>query len=575
MGRIPFRSLLLTVGMAGLLMVLSACGSRTNEAGSSDPNSEAVITIVIAEDPPSFNAAVADTGQDALIMELVMLGLADVDPEGNVFPELAAELPTVENGGVVVDDDSGTMDVTWKLRSDIVWSDGEKVTADDVVFTYEAIIDPEMGFWVPGIDYVDGVEKVDETTVTIHYSAIFPGYLTQFGGEQLVIWPAHYCDPEQGFTAWDCGLKPLSDGPYLLEEWVNNDHLTFVRNPNYYQKGKPSIDRIIVRIVPEQSVRKTMLIQGDADLDMWTLETMVDQFKSQPNVTVSISPYNRWVMRLYLNLAARGTTDAEASPHPVLSDLQVRRAIRMAIDVDTISREVFLGYSEPVWTEFFRPPYACDIPKPKYDPEAAAAMLEEAGWQDTNRDGIRECRGCATAEEGYEMRLELIAYAEYGEALELTQQLLAEQLGAVGIKLDLSLVEGSIMWADSESGGIEQTGNFDIDIWDDGYAGVDPTDFVWGYYHSAAAEPDAGWNIFRWKNETVDGLLDEAYSLDETRRQEIFCEVADIINEEVPTIYLFSVINADAHSNRLVGVQSTINDIVTWNAADWTLAKGE
>jgi len=102
-----------------------------------------MITIVIAEAPPSFNASISDTGFDALVMELVLLGLADIDPFGNVFPELAAELPTVENGGVVVDEDAGTMEVTWKLRQDIQWADGTPVTADDVVFTYAAIIDPD------------------------------------------------------------------------------------------------------------------------------------------------------------------------------------------------------------------------------------------------------------------------------------------------------------------------------------------------------------------------------------------------------------------------------------------------
>jgi peptide/nickel transport system substrate-binding protein len=420
---------------------------------------------------------------------------------------------------------------------------------------------------------VDSVEKIDNYTVLVRYNTIYPGYLTQFGGEQLVIWPEHYCDAEQGFTAWDCGLSPLSSGPYVLEEWVNGDHLTFVRNPDYYQTGKPEIDKIFVRIVPEPSVRKTMLVQGDADLDMWTTEILIEQLKDEPNVRVSRSPTDRWVMRLYMNLAAKGATDPVESPHPILSDVRVRQAIRMAIDVDTISQEVFLGYSNPVWTEFFRPPYACDISKPKYDPQAASALLEEAGWMDTDGDGVRECRGCLNAAEGYPMRMELMIYAEYGEALELSQQLIAEQLGQIGIQLDLSMVEGAVMWADSASGGLEQTGNFDIDFWDDGYSGVDPTDFLWGYYHSAAAEPDAGWNISRWYNEEVDALIDEAYTLDEQRRQEIFCQIAEILDQELPMIPLFSTVNAEAHSARLQGVQSTINDLVTWNAADWTLAE--
>src|SRR5262245_10618985 len=99
-------------------LILTACGSSPQPADTTEPaaSSDKSITIVIAEDPPSFNPMVADTGYDALVMELVMLGMTDVDPQGNVFPELAAELPTIENGGVVLDEDAGTMSVTWKLR---------------------------------------------------------------------------------------------------------------------------------------------------------------------------------------------------------------------------------------------------------------------------------------------------------------------------------------------------------------------------------------------------------------------------------------------------------------------------
>jgi peptide/nickel transport system substrate-binding protein len=536
---------------------------------------ETSIVITIPEDPPNFNASVSDTGYDALVMKLALLGLADIDPEGNILPELAAELPTVENGGVVLNEDAGTMDVTWKLRQDITWADGKPVTAEDVIFTYEAIVDPDTGLWIPGIDYVDGVEKIDDYSFVVHYNAIYPGYLTQFGGEQLVIWPAHYCDAEQGFTAWDCAREPLSDGPYILEEWQVGDHMTFVRNPNYYdaERGKPGIDQIVIRIVPDPSVAKTMLIQGDADVYMWAPEPMLEDLKDVPNVKVSQSPTARWIMRLFPNEAAKGSIDPAAAPHPILSDVRVRRAIRMAIDVDTISQQIFHGYGVPVWTEFSRPPYVCDIPRPAYDVAGAAKLLEEAGWIDQDGDGVRECHGCLNAQEGYVMSMEFMTYAEYGEALELAQQLIGEMLGKIGIELELSIVEGSVLWADYESGGIEQQGNFDLNLWDDGYAGVDPTDYLWELYDSEAAQPDQGWNITRWINPDFDGLLDNAYTLDEAYRKELFCQMAQLLEEQLPNILLFSTVNADAYSARIEGVQSNINDVVSWNVADWKIVK--
>jgi peptide/nickel transport system substrate-binding protein len=568
------RTLLFLTVTVIVSLVLTACQA----AGTGEPVASTGaaagknITIVIAEDPPSFNPIVSDTGYDALVMELVLLGLTDVDPQGKVFPELAEELPTLENGGVVIDESSGTMSVTWKMRQDVQWQDSKPVSADDVLFTWSAISDPDKGSWIPGSDYIDSVEKVDQYSFTVNYSTIYPGYLTQFGGEQLAIWPAHYCDAKQGFVAWDCGRQPLSDGPFVLDEWVEGDHLTFSRNDNYSLSGKPEIEKVTVRIVPDDSVRKTMMLQGDADIDMWINVNTANELQGSQTAKVSLSPTDRWVMRLFMNEAAKGTTDAAASPHPILSDVRVRQAIRSAVDVDTINTEIFHGLAHPTWTEFFRPPYACEIPRPAFDPEAAKATLEAAGWKDTDGDGTRECRGCSTgAPEGYKMEMEFITYAEFGEPLNLTQQLIAEMLGKIGIKLNITVVEGSVLWDLAENGGIEQSGKFDIDIWDDGYAGVDPTDYVWEAYSQEAIQPGDGWNIARWDKPEVDALIDEAYTLDEEVRKDTFCKIAETINKEVPIIHLFTVPNADAYSSRLDGVQSSVNDLVTWNIADWKI----
>lgn len=151
----------------------------------------------------------------------------------------------------------------------------------------------------------------------------------------------------------------------------------------------------------------------------------------------------------------------------------------------------------------------------------------------------------------------------------MTQQLIAEMLGKIGIQAQLTVVEGSVLWADYQSGGIEQRGEFDIDLYDDGYPGVDPTDFIWQYYHSEAATPDLGWNVGRWINPDFDAILGEAYTTDESIRKDVFCQMAQILDQELPQILLFSTINADAYRDHIQGVQSNVNDIVTWNVADW------
>jgi peptide/nickel transport system substrate-binding protein len=540
-----------------------------------EPEEETTVVMIFWADPSGFNSLVTDTGWEQTLMELVLVGLVDIDPWGEWYLELATDIPTVENGGVVIDEDAWTMDVTWSLRDDVYWADGEPVTADDVIFTWNAIADPETGIWAEGLDYTDSIEKIDDYSFVVHYNTVYPNYRIQFGGENFGVWPEHYCDASQGFVAWDCNREPLSSGPYILEEWVTGDHISLVRNPNYYKEGQPYIDRFLVRIVPDEAVTLEMMKQGDADIMMWPSELAIEQLATEPNLDVTFSPSTRWVMRLFPNLAARGSLDPVAEPHPILSDLAVRKAIRMAIDVDIITEEIFLGYSEPVWTEFFRPPYVCDnVPRPEFSPEGARALLEEAGWTDTDGDGIRECHGCTTgAEEGYVMSMEFMGYAGYGETLQNAQQLMAEMLADVGIEVEISTVEDTVLWADFESGGIEQNGDYDLNIWDDGYPGIDPTDHIWYYYYSEAAEPDWGWNIGRWIDEDTDYLIDELYYLDEEYRLEIMCELAAHLDENLPQILLFSAVDAALNSTRIEGVQATVNDTLTWNVGDWRIVE--
>ncbi|MFL7892605.1 MAG: peptide ABC transporter substrate-binding protein [Anaerolineales bacterium] len=544
------------------------------EPTESPPSGEPTTAIIlIPEDPVAFNGLITDTGYEQMVGELVMLSLAEADPMGNIFPELAAELPTLENGGVEFDEDTWTMAVTWKLRDDVYWADGEQVTADDVIFTWNTIAEQA---WTDGVDYTESLEKIDDFTFKVNYyeGYVFPNYLLQFGGENFFVYPEHYCDAEQGFYEWDCDKQPLSDGPYMLDEWVTNDHLTFVRNPNYFEEGKPAIDRIIVQIVPEQSVRETIMLEGDADIHYWPGDESGEVYKVSDNVDFMVSPTERWVMRLIPNLAAYGEMDPEAAPHPFLSDVRVRQAIRMAIDVDTIVNEIHYGNGEPMWTEFFRPPYECDIPRPAYDPEAAAALLEEAGWVDTDGDGIRECQGCPNAEDGTPMTMEFAIYSEYGEALVLAQQYIAENLADIGIGTELLSIEGAVMWAPSEDGGTEQSSNFELDMWDDGYPGVDPTDYqLWAYYYSEATEENGGFNVGHYANPDFDALLDEAYTLDEDYRKEIFCEIAQILDEDLPQILLYTTLEVHGVNTRLDGVQPSVNDPLTWNVADWTISE--
>jgi len=111
-------------------------------------------------------------------------------------------------------------------------------------------------------------------------------------------------------------------------------------------------------------------------------------------------------------------------------------------------------------------------------------------------------------------------------------------------------------------------------MWDDGYPGVDPTDYqLWAYYYSEATEENGGFNVGHYANPDFDALLDEAYTLDEDYRKEIFCEIAQILDEDLPQILLYTTLEVHGVNTRLDGVQPSVNDPLTWNVADWTISE--
>ena len=544
------------------------------EPPEEEPEAKTSITILIPDNPAEFHGFNVGSGFEEAIGEMVMLSLAEIDPDGNLYPELATEIPTIENGGVVMDEETWVTTVTWHLRDDVYWEDGEQVNVDDVIFTWEAMQLAEV--WTSSADSIESLEKVNDFTLIVTYAWPEPEYAITFGGENFFIYAEHFCDIEQGYWAWDCNRQPLSAGPYVLEEWVTDDHLTFVRNENYYEEGKPYIDQVIFRVVPEESVKRAIMDQGDGDMHYWPAENHAISYQEEGNGTKwAVSPTDRWVMKLFLNTKAWGETPyEEVTPHAFLADKRVRKALRMAIDVDTIIDDIFLGFGQPVWTTFFRPPFnSCGIPRPEFDLEGAAALLKEAGWEDTDGDGVNECHGCLYAEEGDLMTAEFVIWSGYGETLELAQQFVAEAWSSIGLQTELGMNESAVLWSSADEGGTELAGKFEIDMWDEGYSGIDPTGHLWDYYYYAE---ESEWNLANWTGpeaEEVGALIDELYTTDEDYRMEVFCDIAWILEEELPYINLFSTLEQFGLSERLQGVLPTTFDIVTWNVSDLTVTE--
>ena len=370
------------------------------------------------------------------------------------------------------------------------------------------------------------------------------------------------------------GLRPATaqHRPFVLKEWQVGDHMTFEKNPNYYEAGKPGIDKVVIKIVPDDTVRKEMLLKGDSDLIMWVSETIAKELDGKPDVAVSVSPTNRWVLRIYMNEAARGTTDPVASPNPFFADVRVRKAVRQAVDVDTIANSVFYGFSSPAWTEFHREPYKCEIPRPKYDPEAAKALLEEAGWKDTDGDGVRECHGCANANEGDLLEFELATYPDYGEPILALPTTHRRTTVSDRDETQLVVIEGKCDVGGSREAAAPSRAA--TTTWTCGTTATPASTrpITWTksttrprLCREAVGISPAGsarrWTSF-WPNRT-------RWMKPNARKSSVRWRSCSMSRFRLPCS--FTIINADAHSARLQGIHSNGNDVVTWNAADWTV----
>jgi peptide/nickel transport system substrate-binding protein len=530
------------------------------------------IVVAIPIDPPSFNAYLNDTGYEALIGELVYSGLAEIGPDGNYYPKLAVDLPTLTNGGLSEDG----LTVTWKLRPGILWSDSQPFTSADVRFTWQALRD--SGIWAPGFDLITDVETPDPLTAIVRYRQFYPNYLIQFGGYGTGVLPMHGCGPADQMLFWDCNFEPVSTGPFVLGQWIPGVRLIFEPNPNYFIPERPLARQLVLEIQGEPDLRQRNLVRGSVHLDLWPDEAAMEQIEGSGTAEVRWTEAARFVLRLMFNLSGtnHGVPDG---PHPILANLQVRQAIRHAIEVGRINAEAFNNRGRVIDSELYQ--LGCDVPPPLYyNPGLAQALLDDAGWVivDPENDFVRRCRGCGTVEEGTPLVLESYTYLEFGDQMLAAHQIISEMLADVGIQLDRKVIEGGRLWDTWQNEGIELRGRFDLNLWDDGYFGVDPTIHMTDLFDPRGIpnrhNPVAGLNVSRYYNADLIDLFDALHTpLPTNRRRALLCELAITLDQDIPQIPLLAFPDAYGINLDLQGVTPHIYDTVTWNAGDWQLVR--
>lgn len=542
-------------------------GAAADSSASSADETKQII-YALYQEPELLNPFIATQTAAAETYQFAVEGLLGVNPDGDRFPVLAAEVPSVENG--LVSEDGTT--VTYNLKEGVVWSDGEPFSCDDVLFTFETVTNPDSGaVSTTGYDQIDSVTCSDDSTVVVQFAEFYAPYLSLFGA----IMPRHATGEAADMVNWEYNRMPVGTGPFVITGWDSGDQIRLEANENYRDyPDRPNVDKVIVRIIPSREVGKALITSGEIDI-LWDLiEADVPEFEDNPSVIANTRP-SPSIERFLFNLAdpsIDATDDPVNNPHPILGDVRVRQAIEMGIDKQLIVDELLFG-ATTVGSSVLSIGWAgCSNEASAYDVDGANALLDEAGFTDEDGDGVRECTGCEYAEEGAPISLKY--QTTTGNQLrEETQQLIVVMMRDIGVELNIENVPSSELFGSWSNGAFRKHGNYDILMYTTG-PGIDPQSHMLGYFHQdkipTEANAGTGFNYSRWVNEDVSAALIEAGSTpDEAVRTAAYQIACDAVAEELPHMLLYN--RGDIHLSRSNILNFDVNpwDNQNWNAAEW------
>jgi peptide/nickel transport system substrate-binding protein len=421
-------------------------------------------------------------------------GLLAVDEYFEIENELASDYEISDDG----------LEYRLILEEGVLFHDGEEFTAEDVVYTYDWYRDPDSAA-ITAADFleVDTVEAEDDYTVVVHMARPDASFLRR--GLVAMIVPAHYHE-EVGYEQYSG--SPIGTGPYQLVEWVPDD-FTLVEAFEDHWRGRPNIDQVEMRVIPEASVRAIEIETGGADSSVWSLNVDDNaRLLEEPDLTSYVT-YSTAVNNFPIN-----------NEIPQFQDRETRQAFMHAIDRQRLIDDVFAGAAviananlSPALEEWYDP----DIPEYEYDPERAEELLEEAGWV-MGDDGVRERDGD---------RLSWTCYVISGdEARRPEAEMVSEMLSQVGAEMAIQEIPtfGDLMRAGE--------GEMGLHNWT--YGGNNGEPDARSLLHS-----DGGNNFNRYSSPEMDELLERGVEeVDPEVRREIYREVQQLFAEDVPTLFM-------------------------------------
>jgi peptide/nickel transport system substrate-binding protein len=581
-----------------LVLLISACApAAAPEAGApaqdaapaaAEAPAEAVemgrgvggtLRILYWQAPTILNTHLSTGTKDYDASRLILEPLAAIAPDGSMVPLLVEEIPTIENGSVAEDGST----ITWKLREDIKWSDGTDFTAEDVVFTYDYCSDAETACTTAAyfVD-IDSVEAIDNYTVQITYNGPRSNpYFAFTSTSGRVIQKAQFanCIGAAASTAEECqtaNLAPIGTGPYKLVEFKPGDVVTYAANEYYRDADKPFFSEVIFKGGGDAtSAARAVLQTGDTDW-AWNLQveaSVLQQLESQGDAGELVIYDTGNVERILINFTDvnpdLGDERGQLSqPHPFLTDIRVRQALRAAIDNQVISEQLYGPTGFPTCDLLWYAPYSSGIEEfyngCDQDMDEANRLLDEAGWV-MGSDGVR-------AKDG--VRLSVIFQTSVNPLRQKTQELIKQWWEEIGVETELKSVDAGVFFG-ADAGNPDNIGHFfaDIQMYTTGAGEPDAVAHLCQFVSSEASQAENEWrgnNNMRWQNEEFDATCAEAFaSIDPEERRQLAIRLNDLINEDVAMIPLVARPRVAGAASNLRGYNPSGWDSEMWDIAEW------
>jgi peptide/nickel transport system substrate-binding protein len=540
-----------------LAIALSAC-TRVDVGQSAAPGAGAtrhswtkpgILRIASLNDPDSLSPLVGEYQVDVDLSMFWAGYLFNYDDQNRLVPELAADEPTLANGGISRDG----LTITYHLRKGVTWQDGAPFDASDVVFSWHAVMNPNTNVVTrQGYDVISRIDTPDRYTAVVHLKQRFAPFVNTFltmGGAAYPVYPKHLLAKYPDLNRVAYNSAPVGTGPFIVKEWHRGQTLRMVANPHYW-RGAPKLAEVDYSAIPDENTVLTSMESHAIDLWYNAPATLYGQASKVPDTHAVLTPFTQYSM-LGFNTA-----------RPLVSDAAVRRALAMATDRKRLIDLVSFGVN--ILNDGDQPKFSWaydDTLKPiPFDLEQAKAALDAAGWH-PGPDGVR-------VKNGQRLRLEAATITGSAVGNRLAVQL-QSAWKAVGVELTIKQYASSLMLATYAGGGILQTGKFDVEFssW---VNGVDPDDSQ--LVLSTQIPPPSGNNNYRFRNREVDAQ--EAIALtsyDQAVRKKAYGRVQQILVDQVPFITMWFARRFDVVSNDMKGYKPAHAVTTFWNTWEYSI----